>query len=132
MKKNPFAKAAGKPAKQKKTTTAENESFATALAPAGAQGAAAVPRRKNWFARHKKLTIALAVLLVLAFAAWRFLSAAVPASTVSYQYVRTTTLQKTSLENSVTATGTVAAGSEASVTVADAAKLDPIEALRYE
>lgn len=110
----------------------ETEDYSTSLVFGTQDAAAAAPRRKNWLARHKKLAAVLAVLLVAAFAVWRFLRAAVPASTVTYQYVRTTTLQKTSLENSVTATGTVAAGSEAHVTVADAAKTYTIATVNVE
>lgn len=41
----------------------------------------------------------------------------------TYQFVRTSTLQKTSLTDSVSVNGTVKSGYEASVTVADSAKL---------
>ena len=88
-----------------------------------AGGAAAAPRRKSWLARHKKLVVVLLALLLLAAVALRLLGRRIPASAgAGYQYIRTTTLQKTSLQNSVTATGTVAAGSTASVTVSEAAK----------
>ena len=108
------------------------EEFSTSLTPDAGAAQAAAPRRKNWLARHKMLVIVLAAVLAAALVLTRFLGAAAPASTVSYQYIRTTTLQKTSLENSVTATGTVAAGSEASVTVADAAKLYTIATVEVE
>ena len=90
-------------------------------------------KRKNWFARHKKLTVALAVVILTAAAILiRLLTRAVPASGTTYQYVRTTTLTKTSLEDSVTVTGTVASGSEASVTVADNAKTYKVATVEVE
>ena len=67
----------------------------------------------GWARRHKKRT---ALILVLR----GFLLRSAPAST--YQFVRTTTLQKSSLTDSVSVSGTVKSGSEASVTVADSAK----------
>lgn len=90
-------------------------------------------KRKNWFARHKKLTVALAVVILTAAAILiRLLTRAVPASGTTYQYVRTTTLTRTSLEDSVTVTGTVASGSEASVTVADNAKTYKVATVEVE
>ena len=90
-------------------------------------------KRKNWFARHKKLTVALAVVILAAAAILiRLLTRAVPASGTTYQYVRTTTLTRTSLEDSVTVTGTVASGSEASVTVADNAKTYKVATVEVE
>ena len=91
-------------------------------APDGGDAAAARPRRKNWFARHKKLTVALVAVVVAAAVLLSRLLAAAPASTVTYQYIRTTTLQRTDLQNSVTATGTVVSGSEASVTASESAR----------
>lgn len=90
------------------------------------------PGGKNWFARHKKLTVLLVVLVIAAVAVWRMATAAVPASGTTYQYVRTTTLTRTSLEDSVTVTGTVASGSEASVTVADNAKTYKVATVEVE
>ena len=87
-----------------------------------AGGAAAAPRRKNWLARHKKLVVVLLVLGIIAAVALRLLRRVPASAGAGYQYIRTTTLQKTSLQNSVTANGTVAAGSTASVTVSEAAK----------
>lgn len=90
-------------------------------------------KRKNWFTRHKKLTVALAVVILAAAAILiRLLTRAVPASGTTYQYVRTTTLTRTSLEDSVTVTGTVASGSEASVTVADNAKTYKVATVEVE
>ena len=63
-------------------------------APDGGDAAAARPRRKNWFARHKKLTAALVAVVVAAAVLLSRLLAAAPASTVTYQYVRTTTPEK--------------------------------------
>ena len=79
-------------------------------------------RLLGWLARHKKLVIAAVVVLVaVGILAWRM--RAVPASAeAEYQYIRTTTLTKGSLNDSVTVTGTVVAGDEANVTVADSVK----------
>ena len=81
-----------------------------------------VPRKKLWFARHKVLTVLLALAVIAAFLLYKIKFSASKAAANGYQYVRTTTLSKTSLENSVTVTGTVASGSVASVTVSDNAK----------
>ena len=79
-------------------------------------------RLLGWLARHKKPVIAAVVVLAAAgILAWRM--RAVPASAeAEYQYIRTTTLTKGSLNDSVTVTGTVVAGDEADVTVADGVK----------
>ena len=77
-----------------------------------------VKTRRNplaWFGKHKKLT---ALLLVL-----RAVLGGKKAAGSTYQFVRTSTLQKTSLTDSVSVNGTVKSGYEASVTVADSAKL---------
>lgn len=87
---------------------------------------------KNWFARHKKLTVLLVVVIVAAIIIFRMLTRAIPASGTTYQYVRTTTLARTSLEDSVTVTGTVASGREASVTVADNAKTYKVATVEVE
>ncbi len=95
--------------------------------PAGAQGELALadptpaPRRP-WPLRHKRITALLALLAVGAAAALalrRFLPARAEAE---YQYIRTVTLQTGSLDDSVTVTGTVASGQEASVTVDSSAQ----------
>lgn len=86
----------------------------------------------NWFARHKKLTVLLVIVVIAAVVINRMMAAAVPASGTTYQYVRTTTLTKTSLEDSVTVSGTVASGSEASVTVADNAKTYKVASVEVE
>lgn len=81
-------------------------------------------KSKNWFLRHKVLSIVLAVLLVIAVAAFIVMRIVMKnGEGMAYSFVRTTTLEKTSLTNSVTVNGTVKAGQDASVTVADAAKL---------
>ena len=81
-------------------------------------------KSKNWFLRHKVLSIVLVVLLVIAVAAFIVMRIVMKnGEGMAYSFVRTTTLEKTSLTNSVTVNGTVKAGQDASVTVADAAKL---------
>lgn len=75
----------------------------------------------GWARRHKKRTALILVLVLAAALVLRgFLLRSAPTS--SYQFVRTTTLQKSSLTDSVSVSGTVKSGSEASVTVADSAK----------
>ena len=85
-----------------------------------------VKTRRNplaWFGKHKKLTALLLVVLIVAVLVLRAVLGSKKAATTTYQYVRTTTLQKTSLTDSVSVNGTVKSGYEASVTVADSAKL---------
>ena len=75
----------------------------------------------GWARQHKKRTALILVLVLAAALVLRgFLLRSAPTS--SYQFVRTTTLQKSSLTDSVSVNGTVKSGSEASVTVADSAK----------
>ena len=77
----------------------------------------------HWFKRHKKLTIFLViVLLIIAFVVNFLGRTAAASAALTYQYVRTTTLQKTSLTDSVSVNGTVASGSTASVTASDSVK----------
>lgn len=73
-------------------------------------------RLGGWFKRHKKFTALLVVLALAAAILLRFLPqrGAAQGSTVSF--VRTTTLQKTSLENSVSTTGTVESANVSTVT----------------
>ena len=73
-------------------------------------------RLGGWFKRHKKFTALLVVLALAAAIVLRFLpqKGAAQGSTVSF--VRTTTLQKTSLENSVSTTGTVESANVSTVT----------------
>ena len=76
-----------------------------------------VKTRRNplaWFSKHKKLTALLVLRAVLG---------GKKAAGSTSQFVRTSTLQKTSLTDSVSVNGTVKSGYEASVTVADSAKL---------
>lgn len=78
----------------------------------------------RWVKRHKKLTVVLVILVVVvSFAVSSCMRAAKAVSNaMAYQFVRTTTLQKTSLVNSVSVNGTVASGSKASVTASDSVK----------
>ena len=85
-----------------------------------------VKTRRNplaWFGKHKKLTALLLVVVVVAVLVLRAVLGGKNAAGSAYQFVRTTTLQKTSLTDSVSVNGTVKSGYEASVTVADSAKL---------
>ena len=91
------------------------------------------PKKKLWFARHKVLTVILILVVALgAFLYWKTKTAAAAASASTYQFVRTTTLQKTSLDNMVSVSGTVASGSVASVTVADTAKTYKVSGVNVE
>ena len=78
----------------------------------------------RWVKRHKKLTLVLVVLLlVVAFIVSSCMRTAQAVSNMlAYQFVRTTTLQKTSLTDSVSVSGTVSSGSTASVTASDSVK----------
>lgn len=82
--------------------------------------------------RHKKLVIAAVVVLAAAgVITWRM--RAVPAAAdVEYQYIRTTTLQKGSLNDSVTVNGTVVSGDEADVTVSDSVKTYKVATVEAE
>lgn len=73
-------------------------------------------RLGGWFKQHKKFAALLVVLALAAAIVLRFLpqKGAAQGSTVSF--VRTTTLQKTSLENSVSTTGTVESANVSTVT----------------
>ena len=85
-----------------------------------------VKTRRNplaWFGKHKKLTALLLVVLIAAVLVLRAVLGGKKAAGSTYQFVRTSTLQKTSLTDSVRVNGTVKSGYEASVTVADSAKL---------
>ena len=84
----------------------------------------------HWFKRHKKLTIFLVILLlILAFVLSQLGRTAAASKALTYQFVRTTTLQKTSLTDSVSVTGTVASGSTASVTASDSVKTYKVTAV---
>lgn len=85
-----------------------------------------VKTRRNplaWFGKHKKLTALLLVVLIVAVLVLRAVLGGKKTAGTTYQFVRTTTLQKTDLTDSVSVNGTVKSGYEASVTVADSAKL---------
>ena len=86
----------------------------------------------HWVKRHKKLVIVLAILLaIVAFIVSSCMRAAEAVSNaLAYQFVRTTTLQKTSLVNSVSVNGTVASGSTASVTASDSVKTCKVTSVR--
>ena len=75
-----------------------------------------------WVKKHKKLTALLIVVIIVAVLVLRAVLGAKKATGTSYQYVRTTTLQKTSLTDSVSVNGTVKSGDSASVTAADSVK----------
>ncbi len=84
----------------------------------------------HWVKRHKKLTIFLViVLLIIAFVVNFLGRTAAASAALTYQFVRTTTLQKTSLTDSVSVTGTVASGSTASVTASDSVKTYKVTAV---
>lgn len=89
-------------------------------------------RLGGWAGRHKKLCIVAVVVVAAAgILTWRMRS--VPAMADSeYQYVRTTTLQKGSLNDSVTVTGTVVSGDEANVTVSDSVKTYKVATVEAE
>ncbi len=82
--------------------------------------------------RHKKLVIAAVVVVAAAgVISWRM--RAVPAvADAEYQYVRTTTLTKGSLNDSVTVSGTVVSGDEADVTVSDSVKTYKVATVEAE
>ena len=98
------------------------------------QPKAPAPKRKNWFRRHTKLCVAVVILAVIAAAVGSQLrkSKAAAGASADYQYVRTTTLKTTSLNDSVTVNGTVKSGDEASVTVADSAKTYKVATVNVE
>ena len=63
------------------------------------QPTAPAPKRKNWLRRHTKLCVAVVILAVVAAVVGSQLrkSKAAAGASADYQYVRTTTLQTTSL-----------------------------------
>lgn len=83
----------------------------------------------GWVKRHKKLTIFLAILLVAALVLVNVLGKTDKAAAGSYQFVRTTVLTKTTLSDTVSVTGTVKAGSSASVTPSDSVKTYKVTAV---
>lgn len=75
-----------------------------------------VKTRRNplaWFSKHKKLTALLLVVLIAAVLVLRAVLGGKKAAGSTYQFVRTSTLQKTSLTDSVSVNGTVKSGYEA-------------------
>lgn len=90
------------------------------------------PRRGplGWVKRHKKLTIFLVIVLVAALVLVNVLRKTDKAAAAgSYQFVRTTVLTKTTLSDTVSVTGTVKAGSSASVTASDSVKTYKVTAV---
>lgn len=84
----------------------------------------------GWVKRHKKLTIFLVIVLVAALVLVNVLGKTDKAAAVgSYQFVRTTVLTKTTLSDTVSVTGTVKAGSSASVTASDSVKTYKVTAV---
>lgn len=90
-------------------------------------------RLGSWAGRHKKLCVILGVVVVLAaVAGWRMTHAVPAMAEAEYQYVRTTTLTKGSLNDSVTVSGTVVSGDEADVTVSDSVKTYKVATVEAE
>ena len=83
----------------------------------------------GWVKRHKKLTIFLVIVLVAALVLVNVRGKTDKAATGSYQFVRTTVLTKTTLSDTVSVTGTVKAGSSASVTASDSVKTYKVTAV---
>lgn len=76
----------------------------------------------GWVKKHKVLTAVLLVVVLVAVLVLRAVLGAKKAAGTTYQYVRTTILQKTSLTDSVSVNGTVQSSDKASVTAADGVK----------
>ena len=108
--------------------------------PEAEEQAPAVPARRNplarlggWAGRHKKLCVVLGIVVVVAaVAGWRMTHAVPAMAETEYQYVRTTTLTKGSLNDSVTVSGTVVSGDEADVTVSDSVKTYKVATVEAE
>ena len=84
----------------------------------------------GWVKRHKKLTIFLVVVLAAALVITNVVrKAGKAASASSYEFVRTTVLNKTTLSDSVSVNGTVKSGSSASVTASDSVKTYKVTAV---
>lgn len=84
----------------------------------------------GWVKRHKKMTIFLVIVLIVALLAVNLVGKLGKGKGgTSYQYVRTTVLQKTTLSDSVSVTGTVKSGSSASVTASDSVKTYKVTAV---
>ena len=83
----------------------------------------------GWVKKHKVLTAVLLVVVLVAVLVLRTVLGAKKATGSTYQYVRTTTLQKTSLTDSVSVNGTVQSSDKASVTAADGVKTYKVTAV---
>ena len=84
----------------------------------------------GWVKRHKKLTIFLVVVLAAALVITNVVrKAGKAASASSYEFVRTTVLNKTTLSDSVSVNGTVKSGRSASVTASDSVKTYKVTAV---
>ena len=93
----------------------------------GGAGATGTEKRPGWLRRHRKLAVFLAILLAVALivtVGWLIVRRSLPgagrmempsASTAS-SFIRTTTLTRGTLDDSVSATGSVASGNVSSVT----------------
>ena len=71
---------------------------------------------KAFIKKHKVLTIIISIILVLAIAATALFAQGGKSSKASYSFIRTTTLQKGTLEDSISATGTVSSAKTSHVT----------------
>ncbi len=77
----------------------------------------------RWIKRHKLVTAALLLALCAGgYLGFTLLWAPSAAEAISYEFIRTVTLTRGSLENAVSVSGTVNSGSTADVTVAEEAK----------
>ena len=83
----------------------------------------------GWVKKHKVLTAVLLVVVLAAVLVLRAVLGAKKAAGTTYQYVRTTILQKTSLTDSVSVNGTVQSSDKASVTAADGVKTYKVTAV---
>lgn len=83
----------------------------------------------GWVKKHKVLTAVLLVVVLVAVLVLRAVLGAKKAAGTTYQYVRTTILQKTSLTDSVSVNGTVQSSDKASVTAADGVKTYKVTAV---
>ncbi len=89
------------------------------------------PGAARWLGQTpQKLMIFLVIVLVIALAITNVVRKANKATAgTTYQYVRTTVLQKTTLSDSVNVNGTVKSGSSASVTASDSVKTYKVTAV---
>ena len=73
-------------------------------------------RSKKWIKKHKALTCIICIILTAAIAAGAIFIANRSSESPSYAFIRTTTLSKGDLENSISATGTVESAKSSTVT----------------